>query len=174
MRKRLKTAQLPAGGGRAQLEKRYDDFRKQTLAEAGLSSSDEEEEGQEDATERAHPALVMIDEHTGNKYMRVVDQKGVGESSEMKWLIRDLHEELKACGVSKLGARAKLATLIQPYGKALALKEQGNERYRASRFEDAADVYTKAIQLIPCPSTDLALNCYANRAACCAPRRRRL
>ena len=40
----------------------------------------------------------MIDEQTGNKYMRIVCQKGVGEGAEMKWLIKDLHEELMAWG----------------------------------------------------------------------------
>ena len=78
----------------------------------------------------------------------------------------DHHEELRKCGVGKLGVRAKLATLVQPQWKALALKEQGNDAYRSSRFEAAAQLYTQAIELLACPSTDLALNCYANRAAC--------
>ena len=30
--------------------------------------------------------------------MRIVDQKGLGEGMEMRWLIKDLHEELKAWG----------------------------------------------------------------------------
>ena len=71
-----------------------------------------------------------------------------------------------AGGVTKLGNRAKLATLVQPYWKALAYKEQGNALYKESRFEDAANIYTRAIKEVPLNSTDLALNCYSNRAAC--------
>lgn len=93
---------------------------------------------------------------------------GVDEFEELVTIISrgDHHEELRKVGVGKLGARAKLATLVQPYWKALALKEQGNAMYKDSRFEDAANLYTRAIKEIPLNSTDLALNCYSNRAAC--------
>ena len=30
--------------------------------------------------------------------MRIVEQKGLGEKGEAQWLIKDLHEELKALG----------------------------------------------------------------------------
>ncbi|KAL1510800.1 hypothetical protein AB1Y20_007085 [Prymnesium parvum] len=78
----------------------------------------------------------------------------------------DHHEELKRVGISKLGQRAKLATMVQPYWKALSMKEQGNVLYREGRFDAAVDVYTQAIELMPCPSVDLALTCYSNRSAC--------
>ena len=65
-----------------------------------------------------------------------------------------------------MGQRAKLATLVQPYWKALTLKEQGNALYKESRFDAAVEVYSRAIEMIPCPSVDLALTCYSNRAAC--------
>ena len=81
----------------------------------------------------------------------------------------DHHDELRKVGIGKLGARAKLATLVQPYWKALTLKEQGNAHYKDSRFEEAANLYTKAIQLIPCPSTDLALNLFSSEIAPRAP-----
>ena len=42
--------------------------------------------------------IVMIDETTGNRYMRAVPHKGMGEGTEMEWLIRDMHEELKSWG----------------------------------------------------------------------------
>ena len=80
------------------MEREFEEFRKKTLAEAGMSSSDEEDEEDDQEVDKTHPALVMIDEQTGNKYMRIVDQKGLGEGMEMKWLIRALHEELKAWG----------------------------------------------------------------------------
>ena len=44
LRRKLKIPQLPANGSRQELEDRYNNFRKETLAEAGSSSSDEENE----------------------------------------------------------------------------------------------------------------------------------
>ena len=78
------------------MEKRFNEFRKQTLAEAGMSSSDEDddEHGQNRASDFL--AIVMVDESTGNKYMRMVPCKGLGENGEAKWVTNDLHEELKA------------------------------------------------------------------------------
>ena len=67
LRKKLKTAQLPANGSRRELESRYDNFRKKTLAEAGLSSSEDESKDNADVADKTHPALVMVDEQTGNK-----------------------------------------------------------------------------------------------------------
>ena len=40
----------------------------------------------------------MIDEDTGNKYMRMVPCKGLGENGEAKWVVKDLHEEFKSWG----------------------------------------------------------------------------
>ena len=34
-----------------------------------------------------NPLMVMVDEHTQNKYMRAVGQKGLGENREMDWLM---------------------------------------------------------------------------------------
>ncbi len=39
-------------------------------------------------------------------------------------------------------------------------------RFESLTAEDAANLYTRAIKEIPLSSTDLALNCYSNRAAC--------
>lgn len=97
LRNKLRTAQLSAGGSRRELEERYNEFRKKTLAEADLSSSEDEDED-EDQQEETHPAIVMLDEETGNRYMRIVDQKGLGAKGDMRWLIQDMHEELKSWG----------------------------------------------------------------------------
>ena len=40
----------------------------------------------------------MLDDVSGNKYMRVVSQKGLGLDQEMQWLVKDMHAELKAWG----------------------------------------------------------------------------
>ena len=45
-----------------------------------------------------NPLMVMIDEQHGNRYMRAVGKKGLGEGNEMDWLIKDMHEELKSWG----------------------------------------------------------------------------
>ena len=45
-----------------------------------------------------NPILVMLDESTGEKYARVVGQKGLGRDGDMDWLVKDLSEELKAWG----------------------------------------------------------------------------
>ena len=88
LRRRLRTAMLPADGSRQDLVNRYDQFARDTLEEEGVSDLSDEEEDEE----KVNPAFVMIDESTGNRYMRVVDQKGLGQEDEMAWLIKDVHE----------------------------------------------------------------------------------
>ena len=53
------------------------------------------------------PMIVMLDEATGNRYMRAVGKKGLGEGTEMEWLIKDMSEELKSWGYSG-GAETEL------------------------------------------------------------------
>ena len=42
--------------------------------------------------------MVMVDESTGNKYMRAVVHKGLEGQGDNSWLVRDMHEELKSWG----------------------------------------------------------------------------
>ena len=42
--------------------------------------------------------MVMVDEATGNKYMRVVDHKGLAGEGANSWLVKDMHQELKSWG----------------------------------------------------------------------------
>ena len=42
--------------------------------------------------------MVMVDEATGNRYMRVVDHKGLEGEGENSWLVKDMHQELKSWG----------------------------------------------------------------------------
>ena len=53
---------------------------------------------QEEEKASENPLMVMLDESTGNRYMRAVGRKGLGDNNEMDWLIKDMHEELKAWG----------------------------------------------------------------------------
>ena len=42
--------------------------------------------------------LSMKDESTSNRFIRAVGRKGVGEGTEMEWVIKELSEELKSWG----------------------------------------------------------------------------
>ena len=69
-----------------------------------MSSSDDEDGDSYKASD--FPAIVMVDEDTGNKYMRMVPCKGLGEHGEAKWVTNDLHDELKAWGHPGGGSNA--------------------------------------------------------------------
>ncbi|MDA8583517.1 hypothetical protein N9L68_04770, partial [bacterium] len=42
------------------------------------------------------PMMVMVDETTGNKYMRSVRHRGWGDEGDNSLLIKDVHQELKS------------------------------------------------------------------------------
>ena len=44
------------------------------------------------------PVMVMVDEATGNKYMRAVPHKGLGVDEDNSWSVKDMHQELKSWG----------------------------------------------------------------------------
>ena len=46
------------------------------------------------------------------------------------------------------------------------LKEEGDKLFKDAKFEDAIKAYTKALGSISDKSSELALKCYSNRAAC--------
>ena len=43
-----------------------------------------------------HPVMVMVDESTGNKYMRMVEHEGLEGEGDNSWLVKDMHQELKS------------------------------------------------------------------------------
>ena len=45
-----------------------------------------------------NPMMVMVDESTGNKYMRAVYHKGLEGECDNSLLVRGMHEELKSWG----------------------------------------------------------------------------
>ena len=53
---------------------------------------------QEDQAASNNPMIVMLDESTGEKYARKVDQKGLGDDGELEWLIQDMAKELRNWG----------------------------------------------------------------------------
>ena len=54
----------------------------------------------EDRAASRNPIIGMRDMKTGNRYMRAVGQKGLGNGNDMDWLIKDMSEELKSWGYS--------------------------------------------------------------------------
>ena len=92
-------------GQRSVLVRRYE----QAAAQEEIDGPEAEEESKEKsgcaegekgqkphATE--HPVMVMVDEATGNKYMRMVDHKGLEGDGDSSWLVKDMHQELKSWG----------------------------------------------------------------------------
>ena len=61
-----------------------------------------------------NPMMVMVDESTCNKYMRPVDQKCLEGQGDNSWLVRDMHEELKAWG---LPGEARNAIIMKSHGE---------------------------------------------------------
>jgi len=46
------------------------------------------------------------------------------------------------------------------------MKEEGDTKFKNADFEGAIQSYTKCLDMIPDKSSDLAMKCYGNRAAC--------
>ena len=79
-------------GPRNVLVKRYEKF----------VNHEDRERPSEEETQGPHasesPMMVMVDESTGNKYMRAVRHNGLGPDCDASWLIKDMHQELKSWG----------------------------------------------------------------------------
>ena len=52
----------------------------------------------EDEKASENPIFTMVNEETNDKYSRAVGRKGLGQSGEMDWLVRDASAELKTWG----------------------------------------------------------------------------
>ena len=98
LQKKLAEMGKSTTGQRNVLVKRYERYKSQEEEDVGP----EEEMEMGDAGPRPHasdrPMMVMVDESTGNKYMRSVDHKGLGPDGDNSWLVKDMHQELKSWG----------------------------------------------------------------------------
>ena len=85
-------------GSRSELIKRYDREAQHEESEKELAekSSSLTQPIKSHASE--NPMMVMVDEATGNKYMRVVDHKGLQGEGDNSWLVKDMHQEQKSWG----------------------------------------------------------------------------
>ena len=92
LQKRLRELGQSTEGQRNVSIKRYENH---------VAQEDQEEMGS-DETAAPHasdnPMMVMVDESTGNKYMRAVSHKGFGIEGDNSWLVKDMHQELKSWG----------------------------------------------------------------------------
>ena len=75
----------------------YADLEDQEEVQAGASTDVPTPSGDSSSAQSPHaserPMMVMIDESTGNKYMRSVDHKGLGPDGDNSWLVKDMHQE---------------------------------------------------------------------------------
>ena len=91
LKKRLAQMGKSTHGARHVLLNRYEKYRKE---------EEEQDEGEETPAEEGKvaphasdsPMMVMVDEATGNKYMRAVPHKGLGDDGDNSWLIKDMHQ----------------------------------------------------------------------------------
>ena len=60
---------------------------------ADICEGEHESQADRGAHTTGRPMMVMVDEPTGNKYMRVVSHKGLGPDGDATWLIKDMHQE---------------------------------------------------------------------------------
>ena len=96
LQKKLKELGKSPKGSRSELIRRYD--REVQNEESG--NGPEEKSSWSTQPPKSHasenPMMVMVDEATGNKYMRVVDHKGLQGEGDNSWLVKDMHQELKS------------------------------------------------------------------------------
>ena len=91
-------------GSRPELVQRYERYAPQEEREERGSSSASALDPRDASSDRRgahaseHPTMVMVDEATGNRYMRAVEHKGLGGDGDASWLVKDMHQELKAWG----------------------------------------------------------------------------
>ena len=78
------------------LLKRYEMYASELDQEEGPAEGPEGEAVTPHANE--HPMMVMVDESTGNKYMRVVGHKGLEGEGDNSWLVKDMHQEQRSWG----------------------------------------------------------------------------
>ena len=80
-------------GSRPVLVQRYE--RESSQDEHGNGDAEAElDAGRAAAHSSQHPMMVMVDESTANKYMIVVDHKGLSGKGDNRWLIKNMQDFL--------------------------------------------------------------------------------
>ena len=79
-------------GYRQYLVNRYDKEVPQEEADGERDGDQEKESRPMPPHASENPMMVIVDESTGDKYMRSVDHKGLEGQGDNSWLVRDMHE----------------------------------------------------------------------------------
>ena len=90
MRKRLREMGRSESGPRNVFKRR--------LSDCSQEDGSKEGDGEVHSHASDKPLIVMVDESSGDKYMRALDHDGVGEEGDNIWLIKGMHQELKSWG----------------------------------------------------------------------------
>ena len=98
LQKKLRDLGKSDRGSRPELVQKYEKYAPQEEQEeldAGTSTRSEDSNSSSDrrgAHASEHPIMVMVDESTGNRYMRAVEHKGLGGEGDESWLVKDAPE----------------------------------------------------------------------------------
>ena len=98
LQRRLREIGKSDRGSRQDLVRRYEREVPQEERDGERDPGEEEDHDPMPSHASENPMMVMVDESTGNKYMRAVDHKGLEGQGDNSWLVRDMHEELKSWG----------------------------------------------------------------------------
>ena len=98
LQKKLKELGKSSEGSRSELIKRHDKEVQNEESERDPEENNSSSTQPPKSHASENPMMVMVDEATGNKYMRVVDHKGLQGDGDKSWLVKDMHQELKSWG----------------------------------------------------------------------------
>uniref|UniRef100_A0A060T501 ARAD1C07436p n=1 Tax=Blastobotrys adeninivorans TaxID=409370 RepID=A0A060T501_BLAAD len=84
---------------------------------------------------------------------------------KIPFFMTQLEDEPDSEGATQIEALKALAYEGEPHEIALNFKNHGNDCYRAKKYKDAVEYYTKALA-VKCGVAEIDAACYNNRAAC--------
>ena len=102
-------------GSRPELVQRYERYAPQEEQEERDASSASALASRDSGSDRRgahaseHPTMVMVDEATGNRYMRAVEHNGLGGEGDESWLVKDITRSL-SLGATREVARTLLSS----------------------------------------------------------------
>ena len=106
LQKRLAEMGKSTLGQRNVLAKRYERYKAQEEEDADLEEATETTAAAPRPHASDRPMMVMVDESTGNKYMRSVGHKGFGPDGDNSWLIKDVHHGTRAVAEMRSSSKA--------------------------------------------------------------------
>lgn len=98
-----------------------------------------------------------------NQYTRATVDETLEEMKKVPFFMTELEDDDQQN--EQIEALKALAYEGEPNEIALNFKNQGNDMFRAKRYKDAVEFYTKALD-IKAGVAEIDIACYTNRAAC--------